>query len=117
MSREEHQTQLDDLLRANRLIERDVRRIRIRNECLERIRYLKQKKSWMVTMNLLCGFLAIEFEIAVYFRFMRKHGKSICLRKKSVSVQNSIKVLSTTSSSHSGTNCNKMRSLCRTSQT
>ena len=56
MSREEHQTQLDDLVRANRLIERDVRRIRIRNECLECIRYLKQKKSWMVTMNLLCGF-------------------------------------------------------------
>lgn len=47
-SQEEHQTQLEGLVRANRLLERDVRRIRTRNECLERIRYLKQKKSWMV---------------------------------------------------------------------
>ena len=41
--------QKEELVRANRLVERDVRRIRTRNECLERIRYLKQKKSWMVT--------------------------------------------------------------------
>ena len=99
MSREEHQRQHDDLVRANCLVERDVRRIRTRKECLERIRYLKQKKSWMVKYDP-SSFLSIQFDLVVYSRFMKKYAKSMCLQKRNVSVQSNTEALSTTSSSH-----------------
>lgn len=43
------QKQLEETEHQNQLLERDVRRIRTRKDSLHTIKYLKWKKSWIVS--------------------------------------------------------------------